>query len=240
MFKAKILSLYFPKQFLNVCSGEHLELLGSELGLGENLPLSQYQHLLFQAKLANAMTRHWSNPKFMMLLFELFIPDKKKTFGPIEKIRKKIIHKINFEDIQKQRSAIGKKAEIFALAWEKERLTGAGLNHLVSRIEDRRDRPGFGHDFLSYSSDKQPRFIEVKSILKLDQGHRFFLSDNEHQTSKSAENQGNYYFYLVSFDGKGKPNELVPVLASSLYLDAELTPSAYTVRFMMNASWIKK
>jgi hypothetical protein len=33
MFKAKILSLYFPDRFLNVCSSEHLELLGSELGL---------------------------------------------------------------------------------------------------------------------------------------------------------------------------------------------------------------
>jgi len=65
MFKAKILSLYFPDRFLNVCSAEHLELLGSELGLPDNLLLSEYQNRLLEAKLDNSTTRAWSNPKFM-------------------------------------------------------------------------------------------------------------------------------------------------------------------------------
>ncbi len=231
MFKAKILSLYFPQQFLNVCSGEHLELLASKLGLSEGHFLSEYQHLLLRVKKQNSITRGWSNTKFMRFLYDTFIRREKKEASPIEKPRGKSRRRVNFEDIHNQRSAIGAKAEKFALEWERKRLIGAQLDHLVERIEDRRDRPGFGYDFLSYTSDEQRRFIEVKSAAKLDQGHRFFLSDNEHATSRSAEHRESYYFYRVTFDGKGEPSDLIPVLAESLYLHAEIAPSCYTVRF---------
>jgi hypothetical protein len=38
MFKAKILSLYFPDRFLAVCSPEHLDEMARELGFPEDLP----------------------------------------------------------------------------------------------------------------------------------------------------------------------------------------------------------
>jgi hypothetical protein len=38
MFKAKILSLYFPERFLAVCSSEHLEMLGEIMDFPEGLP----------------------------------------------------------------------------------------------------------------------------------------------------------------------------------------------------------
>jgi hypothetical protein len=38
-----------------------------------------------------------------------------------------------------------------------------------------------------------------------------------------------YYFYLVSFDGE--PEDLLPILASELYEDAEIEPCSYAVRF---------
>lgn len=64
MFKAKILSLYFPKRYLAVCSGEHLEMLGEMLGFALNLPASEYQNLLIKAKQSDPITRRWSEPKF--------------------------------------------------------------------------------------------------------------------------------------------------------------------------------
>ena len=118
--------------------------------------------------------------------------------------------------MQKQRAEIGRIAEEYALKWEKERLAGARLERLIDKIEDRRDRPGFGHDFLSHSAEDEDRYIEVKCVAKLSDGYRFFLSDNEHQTSLSAEHSDGYYFYLVFFDGSRNPVEVLAIIATAL------------------------
>jgi hypothetical protein len=68
-------------------------------------------------------------------------------------------------------------------------------------------------------------------VAKLTDGYRVFLSDNEHQTSLSAEHCDGYYFYLVFFDGRRNPLELLAIVAEQLYPKAELLPSSYEVRF---------
>ncbi len=111
------------------------------------------------------------------------------------------------------------------------RLSGADLRHLIDRIEDRRERPGYGHDICSFSSKDVRRYIEVKSVAKLEDGHRFFLSDNEHRVSKSVEHRSGYYFYLVFFDGRSNPVELIAVRAQQFYRYVETLASSYEVRF---------
>lgn len=231
MFKAKILSLYYPGRFLAVCSGEHLEMLGSEMGFPEGLPASQYQNLLLDAKEGNPITRRWTEPKFMAYLYRIYVRGDSAFESPIKKPQTKRHRRVDFEEMQKQRGQIGRKAEEYALRWEKDRLIGAQLEHLVNQIEDRRERPGYGHDFLSYGTNEEPRFIEVKCVAKLSDRHRFFLSDNEHQTSLSRDCRDGYYFYLVFFDGKGQPLELQAVLAKQLYPKAGMSASSYEVRF---------
>jgi len=206
MFKAKILSLYYPERFLAVCSSEHLELLANVLGLPDDLPHSQYQNLLLNKKRSDATWRKWSEPKFMAYLYRKYVRAERDIQPPIKKPRKKKHRRVDFEEMQRQRAEIGRLAEEYALAWEKERLTGAGLEHLIDKIEDRREYPSYGHDFLSYSAEGEYRFIEVKCVAKITDGLRFFLSDNEHQTSLSTEHAQGYYFYLVLFDGRGKPS----------------------------------
>lgn len=71
----------------------------------------------------------------------------------------------------------------------------------------------------------------MKSVAKLSDGHRFFLSDNEEKTSRSAQHADAYYFYLVFFDGTGEPDSLTAILADHLYQNADLTASSYLVRF---------
>ena len=231
MFKAKILSLYFPKKFLAVCSAEDLEMLGGIFDLPDDLAASEYQCRLLEEKQRNATTRSWSAPKFMAYLYKVYVRPERVVSGPVRKPHLKKHRRVDFEEMSRQRAKIGMRAEEFALRWEKERLAGAGLVHLVAHIEDRRDRPGYGHDFLSWSSDRERRYIEVKSVAKVDDGHRFFLSDNERETSVSPEHCGAYYFYLVFFDGQGRPVELEAILATNLYTQAEISPSAYEVRF---------
>lgn len=234
MFKAKILSLYFPERFLNVCSAGHLELLGDELGFGAECLSSEYQHLLLKIKLSNKGTRQWSNPKFMTFLYRTYIRsrDKKKTATVIP-TKEKIHRKVNFEDIQKQRGRIGEAAEKYAVEWEIQRLEGLDLGALVPKIEDRRDRPGYGYDFLSHTAPNLQRFIEVKAVGKLSggKGYRFFLSDNEFTVSESQAHRKNYFFYLVFFDSSGKPSGLKPFLASEIYQRSNMTPASYVVQF---------
>jgi hypothetical protein len=231
MFKAKILSLYYPDRFLAVCSSEHLEMLGGTLGFGDGLRSSQYQNLLLKVKRDNPTTRKWSAPKFMAFLYKVYVRADRPITSPLEKPHAKKHRRVDFEEMQKQRAEIGRAAEKYALEWERERLVGAGLEHLISKIDDRRERPSYGHDFLSWSAKDEPRYIEVKCVAKLDDGHRFFLSENEHETSLGKEHRDGYFFYLVFFDGGGKPSELLAVLACQLYPHADLAPSSYAVRF---------
>lgn len=231
MFKAKILSLYYPDRFLAVCSSEHLEQIAGDLGLASGQPSSEYQNLLLKIKRHNPVTRTWSAPKFMAYLYATYMDVDRPIESPIEKPRAKRHKRVDFEEIQKQRAEIGRKAEEYALEWEKERLAGAGLEHLIIKIDDRRSRPSYGHDFLSWSAKDVPRCIEVKCVAKQVDGHRFFLSENEHETSRSKEHCAGYYFYLVFFDGNGQPSELLAVLADQFYPHAELMPSSYEVRF---------
>ena len=165
----------------------------------------------------------------MRYLYDTYIRKEDKAPNATLKPRKKSHRKVNFEDIQDQRGAIGKKAEEFALQWEKERLIGANMEHLIDAIDDRRERPGYGYDFLSHTAARKPRFIEVKSISKQGNLHRFFLSENEYTVSRSPEHREAYYFYLVSFDGKGQPLELIPRAAVNLYRSADIAPASYTV-----------
>lgn len=234
MFKAKILSLYFPERFISVCSAEHLEMIGQSLGFEPHLPASQYQHLIVQAKFGNRVTHGWSNPKFTAFLYRTIVRVDATPDSPLRKPPKKSHRKVDFEDIQDQRDRIGKAAEEYALKWERQRLEGAGLAELIDAIEDRRERPGYGYDFMSHSEHGRPRYIEVKSVGKIrGEGYRFFLSENERSVSQAAENTDDYFFYLVFFDGQGTPEHLKPVLARTLYEHAEILPASYTVRFDM-------
>ena len=236
MFKAKILSLYFPGRFLAVCSKEALELLAGETDLPDDLRYSEIQNRLLDVKADNHVTRVWSNPRFMRFLYDTYVRQKSKKLSVDRKPRKKAHRKVNFEDIQTQRGAIGKKAEKFALQWERDRLIGAELAHLIDDIDDRTDCPSYGYDFLSHTSAKKPRYIEVKSISKHSRRHRFFLSDNEHTVSCSPEHRNAYYFYLVALNDKGKPVELTPWLAANLYATADIAPASYTVLFDLEDS----
>lgn len=234
MFKAKILSLYFPDLYLNICSADHIEHLALETGVPEKQFTSEYQHLLVKKKLDNVVSRDWSNPKFMAFLYDKYLPKKPKASpSRIVKKRQKVRRKVNFEDINANRDKIGKLSEEFAIKWEKDRLIGLGYNELADKIKDRRDTPSYGYDYLSYNSPKNNRYIEVKSVGrdKVEGCHRFFLSDNELTISLSDEYSDNYYFYLVFYGKDGQPCDVLAKRAKEFYENSETTSCAYVVRF---------
>lgn len=235
MFKAKILSLYFPGIYLNVCSSEHLEQIASELYLPDGAFISEYQHLLYKEKLKSKIAKDWSNPKFMSFLYAKFIREDLRPLltREVKKPPKKLRRKVNFEDLQANRDAIGKVSEEFAVEWEKNRLIGLGYEALVHKMEDRRDTPSYGYDFLSFSAPGQQRYIEVKSLGRdrKEECFRFFLSENELAVSKSDEHSPEYYFYLVRYGKDGKPQNLLARHVKDVYSNSEISPCAYVVRF---------
>ena len=195
-------------------------MLGEMMGFEINLPVSQYQNLLLKAKRGDPVTRKWSEPKFMAYLYKIYVRVERAVEPPVEKPKAKRRRRVDFDELQKDRAEIGRIAEEFALKWEKDRLRGADLSHLASRIEDRRDYPSYGHDFCSFSGEGEERFIEVKCVAKVEDGHRFFLSENERETSLLTQHRTGYCFYLVYFDGKRNPVEVEPMLAERLYVNA--------------------
>ena len=203
MFKAKILSLYFPKAYLNVCSAENITSIASELGIPDCQYVSESQHRLVLEKYKNPITRRWSNTKFMIFLYDTYHPNGR---GLPDIFIKKIANKktakkhpkVIFEDIKKNLEKIGMVSEKFALNWEKDRLIGLGHKNLVNQIVDRRDRPSYGYDFLSHSKPGHERYIEVKTAGKSwgDEGFRFFLSENQLKVSRGNKD---YYLFLSGF-----------------------------------------
>ncbi|MEI7842787.1 MAG: DUF3883 domain-containing protein [Gallionellaceae bacterium] len=235
MFKAKILSLYFPELYLNVCSSGHLEQIALEMGVSEQQFVSEYQHLLVMKKLASKITQVWSNPKFMSFLYDKYIHRdlSQSPSAMVKKPRKKARRRVDFDDIAANRDAIGKASEEFAIEWEKNRLIGLGYQELAAKIEDRRDIPSYGYDYLSFSAPGHERYIEVKSIGldRKEECFRFYLSENELSVSNSHENGSDYYFYLVRYSKEGKPCNLLARRAKEFYSSSEISACAYVVRF---------
>lgn len=235
MFKAKILSLYFPDNYLNICSSDHLQQLSLEIFGKEQKFFSECQHLLVLMKQENKVANEWSNPKFMSFLYNKYIRKELDINNPdkIKKPREKIRKKVNFEDISANRDAIGKTSEEFAIVWEKNRLIGLGYPDLAGKIEDRRDIPSYGYDYLSYTSPNVERYIEVKSVGrdKKEGCYRFFLSENELSVSNSGEHINEYYFYLVLYGKDGMPSDILVKKASDFYRNSEVIPCSYVVRF---------
>lgn len=167
MVKAKILCLYFPESYINICSAEHIELIASELGLRECDYISKYQHLLIKTKQRIPITKNWSNPKYTRFLYSKFIHKNLKQKRTIKKPRTKSHPVVNFDEINENRNKYGKISEKYALKWEKNRLRGFGIDSPDNYIDDRRNKPSYGYDFLSLSAPGRERYIEVKTARKV-------------------------------------------------------------------------
>lgn len=162
---------------------------------------------------------------------------KNPTSVGLRKPQKKANRKVNIEDLQANRDAIGKASEEFALEWEKKRLIGLDHSDLVPNIIDRRDTPAYGYDFESFNAPGSPRYIEVKSLGfdRRENCYRFFLSENERQTSNSDSHGNNYYFYMVLYGKDSKPMQVVAKIKDEIYENSDISPCAYIVRFELDA-----
>lgn len=227
MFKAKVLSLYFKDLYLPICSEDILRDVALDIGFDSISP-SEIQHEALQLRRKSPIFRNWHPLKLTDFLLRR-LTGERDGLTPLEpKERKRrtrslnLDYEPNFDELARKAREKGDKSEAFALEWEKGRLIGRGLDALVSKIQDRTKKPRYGYDFESHSSERLKRFIEVKTFT----GSRFFLSANE---LLRADEEPNYYFYLVTYGKDGEPEECHSFRAADVLDSCKLKPQNFMV-----------
>lgn len=170
MFSYDVLSKRF------VFKNERLPL---EFATLRNILISQG---FFEINRDNMKTELFINAKYEKLISS-FCQQRKRTIG-IEQLRKQI----------EANNKAGEKAELYALKYEKKRITEPILAEKIRIISDIDICAGY--DIVSFDSNDSndyDRFIEVKAVSSSDS---FYWSINELNTAKLKGER--YYLYLIN------------------------------------------
>jgi hypothetical protein len=231
MFKAKLLSLYFPDTYLAICSRENLLRLAGELALEDESP-SRIQYQALRLKRSTRKFERWSDLKYTAFVYEVVLGQRAKyrvkASPPFSQEKSHGV--VDFEALMRKCRERGARSEAYALNFERMRLNGLGLTKLVGQIKDLTKKPGFGYDFKSFSSPGVPRYIEVKTLTDYgSSGPRFFISSHEVATARLPKIEPYYYFYLVMYSG-AEPIGVEVWRGSDLYKVLTLEPQHYVAR----------
>lgn len=231
MFKAKVVSLYFDDLYLPICSDRILLDIGVELEIDSKSP-SEVQHAALDLRTFVPVTAGWSNLKLSDFLLRL-VSDGSKSLAPVQPKAPPPKPKVpnldwepNFEALAKAAREKGEKSEAFALEREKARLLSRGMKGLIKKIQDRTKKPRYGYDFQSFSDDGEARYIEVKTFT----GGRFFLSANELRIAQDEKEGKRYFFYLVTYDRDGEPEDCLIYRAEDIQAWCDLLPQTFMVK----------
>lgn len=246
MLKAKILSLYFPEQYLAICSEDILQDIAAVLDISSDSP-SEIQNVAMRIKDSDRLYRGWSPLMFASFLFRHITGKDDDNTQPISKTTIKEVSprlelpvdpkrpnrldvEPDFDALLKRWKTIGEKSEAFALKREKARLESLGLAAYVSKIKDVTKRPTHGYDFQSFSSADEPRYIEVKTFTSVGhQQSRFFLTANELRVATDPKTSRHYFFYLVVHQD-GSPVDCIICRGEDLLAISQQTPQNFIIR----------
>lgn len=131
---------------------------------------------------------------------------------------------VDFESLQKKRTAVGYSGEMLVLEYETEllRKNGSKLRPYHIALTD----PSAGYDIISYDESGNIKYIEVKTrkaknTSKLD----FFITANEKEKFETLEG---YVIYFVSDLNSDNPK--LRVVTKEIYEKLELEPIAFHVK----------
>ncbi|MDN3494221.1 DUF3883 domain-containing protein [Winogradskyella bathintestinalis] len=266
MFKGKILSVYYPNEFLNIFSAKHLNYFINIFGL-DNDSKSELdkQALLLNFKNNDKVMKEWTIYEFSKFLYSSFgKPNDEikedniskelkkfnlKDFPPIENLKFEYVDlqinelpepkekgknkgtKIDYSNRSRKFKRIGDRGEQIVLRAERQYLKKNGkknLADLVDPISERDD--SVGYDIKSYELDGTEKLIEVKSTLKKIGKSNIFLSANE---LKVAENENNYYFYII-YEVDSKRPKIWRIKSSDLLNDNNIVKEPVLYKLNMN------
>ena len=160
-------------------------------------------------------------------VLEVKMSPLKKRQQEVSGIERKAF-KPDYEERQRTRAIIGAKGETLVMKYEQDRLKK--FPKLCDQIEQKSGTDdGLGYDILSFETDGQERFIEVKTTKgKVTSKLNFYLTDNELQKAKDMEN---YWIYVVSEIDSVMP-KIIPIarpFADENQGCLEMKPTQYLV-----------
>ena len=145
--------------------------------------------------------------------------------GPL--VRPRIPRKLDFAARDEANRRLGRAGEQWVIGFEQQRLTEAGHPELFQHLDWVADTQGdgMGYDILSFESDGQSRFIEVKTT-NGGIASSFIISHNELEFSQEAGEQ--FHLYRV-FQFRTGPRLFT--LSGDLSQHVHLKPTDYRASF---------
>lgn len=122
---------------------------------------------------------------------------------------------------------LGLDGELFVYFLERQKLIDLERVDLAKLVEHKSETEGdgLGYDILSFDSEGNKKYIEVKTT-KGTCNTRFFISPNEIQFS--SENFKNYYLYRVYEFIESKKSGKIKMINGDISTKIELVPNSYS------------
>jgi hypothetical protein len=179
-------------------------------------PRFRYQKEMLENEIANYIKRHQlileqnfesfaderaTRPRTISYDEILEEPPSPSTFTESEPLYRPI--KINYLEKEQRNRSLGEQGENFVIEFERRRLSIAGRDNLVDKIEwvSKELGDGLGYDILSKNENGSDRFIEVKTT-KLAKETPIYLSRTE--VSFALQKAKSFFLYRV-FDFDKRP-----------------------------------
>ena len=223
-FKSKILSLYYPNDYLPIYSEDQIDIFLNFLEIKYNLmeydTIEKKKLLLMKYKKNIKFLRELSNNSFIKFLYRFVNPvilsTDEESGGDIDykKIieidleylnnhhnnRKRIAnntYKRDYELENLNRKIIGKKGEKTILEYEIFKLNSLNKKKLARKVRDVSDNTSLGYDIISYDEKGREIHIEVKTKNSSKEILDFYITSNELDKFVKDKKYRLYYLYDI-------------------------------------------
>jgi len=258
MYKGKLLSLYYPEDYLNVFSDDHLKYYlqffnQTSDGILSKDPVLKRERLV-EFKKKDPIMKNWTMDQFATFLYSKYPGAPKKddntreesTFEQYsiadlslidldylqedkEPISKKSVQrKVDYAQEQRRNTILGGRGESIVRDYEKKRLKATKIRKVPVQMSAESD--SYGYDILSYNEDGSKRYIEVKATTSGVGLNSFYYTENERL--KALEYGEAYHIYMVLSVKSKKPKIWDMGNPFLVNPDFKLTPVTYKAEFV--------
>ncbi len=224
IFKGKILSTYYPENYLAMFNEDDVNKFLIELNIDYDVnlidTLEKKKALLKEFKENQKELKDKSDYYFIAFLYDTFrdvVKEKNTVSGAIDyniefvdfnyiqrhEVKKKNEYRsrsTDYEKISRNKKDVGNRGEQAVLKYEKNKLISLGKEELAEQVYIC-ENDAIGYDIVSYDEDGKEIHIEVKTNSGNQKYLDFYISDNELSTMLIDDS---YYIYYL-FNIKGKP-----------------------------------
>ena len=223
MFKGKILSTYYPEKYLSVFSEDHLDYFIHRLELDHQLKedsdIFDKRKVLLDFKNSDSTMSAWSLNAFSHFLYTVY-PGSPKSAEEIgdyyqgaemidgdfesfddEETRNVTKGKADYDEQNKAKKQLGERGEYVVMRHETTKVKEYGIKKKPKQASLKDD--SLGYDIISYDSNGNEIYIEVKATNLSPKNFHFYFTRNELDAAKKYNEC--YHVYIVFNPNNAKP-----------------------------------